>query len=148
MRRAPGREAAWRHGEAGFALIELLVVMVIVGILAAFALPTFFNQKDKAGDARAKEYVHSAVVAMETYSTDNNGKYTGVEEGDLKGIEPTLDNASFLEVEGGKTTYRVDIEGGSAGQEFWVERDAKGELRFGCNQRDHGGCPSTGNWGE
>ena len=61
--------------EAGFTLIELLVVMLILGILAAIALPAFFNQKDKAGDAKAKEYAHSAQVAMETYSTDNNGSY-------------------------------------------------------------------------
>ena len=65
--------------EAGFTLIELLVVMLILGILAAIALPAFFNQKEKAGDAKAKEYAHSAQVAMETYSTDNSGSYAGAD---------------------------------------------------------------------
>src|SRR3954453_16006220 len=62
--------------EAGFTLIELLVVMLILGILAAIALPAFFNQKQKAGDAKAKETAHSAQVAMETCWTDNRGVYS------------------------------------------------------------------------
>src|SRR6185312_5770049 len=76
--------------EAGFTLIELLVVMLILGILAAIALPAFFNQKDKAGDSKAKENAHTAQVAVETYATENSGSYTGVDLTKLHKIEPTI----------------------------------------------------------
>ncbi len=77
--------------EAGFTLIELLVVMLILGILAAIALPAFFNQREKAGDAKAKETVHTAQVAIETFATENGGSYEGAASNEtLHKIEPTL----------------------------------------------------------
>ena len=61
--------------EKGFTLVELLVVMLILGLLAAIAIPSFFNQRDKARDADAKEQVRTAQTAIETYATDNQGSY-------------------------------------------------------------------------
>jgi len=134
--------------EAGFTLIELLVVMLILGILAAIALPAFFNQKDKAGDAKAKEYVHSAQVAMETYFTDN-ATYVGATKAELEAIEPTLASADFVDEtpkELTASTYLITIEGAKAAQKFSV-KNAAGTLSFPCVVAGKGGCPAGGDWG-
>lgn len=134
------------EGEAGFTLIELLVVMLILGILAAIALPAFFNQKDKAGDAKAKEYAHSAQVAMETFFTDH-GTYEGATKAELVKIEPTLSSATFsAEPTVSATGYTITIQGAKATQKFSV-KNASGTLTFECEVAGTGGCPSGGKWG-
>jgi type IV pilus assembly protein PilA len=129
--------------EAGFTLIELLVVMLILGILAAIALPAFFNQKDKAGDAKAKEYAHSAQVAMETYFTDR-GTYAGASETALEAIEPSLKNATFTAVTpNGTTGYTITLQGAKTTQTFSVKNE-NGTLTYPCTEGGQGGCPETG----
>ena len=130
--------------EAGFTLIELLVVMLILGILAAIALPAFFNQKDKAGDAKAKEYAHSAQVAMETYYTDN-GTYVGATDAKLKVIEPSLNSISGTIISGTPTesAYKITITGSKSTQNFSIA-NSSGTLSFTCNVKGTGGCPNKG----
>lgn len=135
--------------ESGFTLIELLVVMLILGILAAIALPAFFNQRDKAGDAKAKETGHSAQVATETYYTDNEGSYTGVDLEALNAIEPTIDAGAespvTVESNVAGDGYTIEVES-TTGNIFTIE-NAAGELSFTCTEENTGGCPNEGNWG-
>src|SRR6476659_3138309 len=118
--------------EAGFTLIELLVVMLILGILAAIALPAFFNQKDKAGDAQAKEYAHSAQVAMETYSTDHNGSYEGATVGALEDIEPTLASADLTIPAESVGPSEYEIVSTSSNTHTFSVQNVEGTLTFDC----------------
>jgi type IV pilus assembly protein PilA len=144
-------------GEAGFTLIELLVVMLILGILAAIALPAFFNQKEKAGDANAKEMAHTAQVSIETYGTEHGGSYAGATVKALHEIEPTI---PFAESEGKaesvvsipsatKEGYEVTVKS-SNGNEFTIKNN-KGTMTYPCTTPGTGGCPKgaggLGDWG-
>jgi type IV pilus assembly protein PilA len=143
--------------ESGFTLIELLVVMLIIGILAAIAIPTFFNQREKARDAGAKEMAHTAQVAIETYATDNNGNYTGVDPAALNLIDNSLALAAgtpakpFLNDAQAPTatTWALTVTS-PTGNTFSISRNATGALSYDCTVpagNNRAGCPTGNKWG-
>jgi type IV pilus assembly protein PilA len=135
------------QGEEGFTLIELLVVMLILGILAAIAIPAFFNQKNKAHDASAKEEAHTAQIAMETCGTENNGSYANCEVAQLEAIETTLgSNGNGLEVPiSEESEYKITVADAATGGTFSVHRLPSGAVYFPCTGTG-GGCPESEFW--
>ncbi len=59
------------RNQNGFTLVELLIVVVIIGILAAIAIPKFSKTKEKAYMAAMKSDLRNLVTAEETYFADN-----------------------------------------------------------------------------
>ena len=60
------------NNRKGFSLIELLIVVVIIGILAAIAIPKFANTKEKAYIAQMKSDLKNLASAQESFFADKN----------------------------------------------------------------------------
>jgi len=72
------REWPWGvKGEAGFTLVELLVVVAIVGVLVAIAVPSYLGFSGRAADSSAKANLRAALPSAEAYYVDN-GTYAGM----------------------------------------------------------------------
>ncbi len=143
------------HNEKGFTLVELLVVILIIGILAAIAIPSFLSQTAKGKDASAKSAARNAQTAAETYNVDNNGSYSAMTPAKLLVIEPTLNevgaSGSGLAVPTANASdYSITVTdpttSGGTGSTFTVTRATTGVVTRTCTPVATGGCPATGTW--
>ncbi|MGK2879129.1 MAG: type IV pilin protein [Solirubrobacterales bacterium] len=153
-----------RSGEQGFTLIELLVVILIIGILAGIAIPSFLNQRTKGQDACAKVMVRTMQTAMAAYYLDHNA-FSGGTVAALQVYEPAITptkcgpsetlGAGAPNSPGTAACSGTDPGAGGgycisasspSGNVFAINMQPDGVTERACSMPEVGACPLSGSW--
>ena len=105
-----------KKNKKGFTIVELVIVIAVIGILAAVLIPTFTNVVENSHIAAIKEEARNSVVA---YIADNNGEF---DEGILDESENTVDGDKWTKNSGETVTYTY------TNNNYQVDVDENGNL--------------------
>ena len=134
----------------GVTLPELLVVLLLIGILAAIAIPAFLDQESKANDAAAESQARTMQMAAELTAADDKSSYAEVNVEHLEQVEAVLKDHSAAipttPIAGQQKEYEVQSESTSTGHRFKIKHDGEGVVTRTCEPAGKGACSGTGHW--
>ena len=143
--------------DKGFTLIELMVVVLIIAILIAIAIPTFLGLRRRAQDRAAQSDLRNAMTAAKAFYTDAEA-YTGFNAAQGELIEPSLNwdtpaAADFVTIEAVNAQDITFSRASASGTDFCVADStvAVGAAQAGTYGRIGGGatfaaCAAAPQW--
>ena len=126
-----------QHRQTGFTLIELMVVLVIIGVLAALIVPNVLDRADDARATAAKTDVNNLTQALKLYRLDNQ-RYPSAEQG----LQALIIKPSTAPIPGNWKPYLEKLPNDPWGRPYqYLNPGIKGEIdvmSFGADGQSGG----------
>ncbi len=116
--------------DEGFTLIELMIVIAIIGILAAIAIPQFSAYRERSYNAAAQADLRNATTAQEAYFVDNNTYSSGIATltGSTYGLQQLSNNVTISVTGGDAVSYVMTAVHSQGGGVSYIMRGPGGSI--------------------
>lgn len=112
--------------EMGFTLIELMIVIAIIGILAAIAVPNFMQYRQNAFNSKTMSDIKNAMTAQESYYFDNSSYAASVTDLEAIGWKSSAD--VVFDISAASATGYTMAAFHTAGNQTWTIHGPGGQI--------------------